>query len=271
MPLLSTVASASHRGFRSYGTSFAGPITAFGGTEYIDPTDADYKIHEFISDGIFEVTQCPDSATVEVMAVGGGGSSGAGDYGGGGAGGYVWKPNFQIGTGSWNVVIGLGGLGTFSARPAATDTVFGSPDGSSSIRALAGGSTAIGAFIDGGSGGGAVLRANNSQAGTGLQPTSASGGYGNRGGLVDNTGSWTGGGGGAGGAGSSEIGGAGRTADIRNQSGLFEVFAAGGYGTRSGTSPILLPVIRLNSGNGAYGGGSGYGQNGIVRIRYQFQ
>lgn len=259
MPLLSSIASASVRGFGAFRPSTPGSfIAASGGTIYTDPTNANYRIHEFTTSGTLTVTTVPTGSTIELMMVGGGGG---GLFGGGGAGGYVWRPTFSISEGSYFVGIGSGGA-SFS-------------NGNSTTFA---GLTAIGGGTrnsSGGSGGGGV----DGSGGAALQPTSTTGGYGNAGA------NWTGGGfdGGGGGAGSSGFvpdGGAGRTADIISSSGTFATFAQGGWGVANSVA-YELPEVVANSGNGGWGGGyddengnyinSSPGQDGIVRIRYRFQ
>lgn len=258
MPLLSTAGAASHRGFRSYGIGSSGPIEASGGNEYLDPTDVDYMIHEFTADDTFEVTECPEGATIELLAVAGGG--GGGGLSGGGAGGYIYNPEFPIGVGSWPVVIGSGGV----VEGYGVDTIFGDPFTGIGAWALGGGfgyAGFSGKGGDGGSGGGGI---GANTGGAALQPTASSPGYGNKGG--DGAGGTSGGGGGgAGSAGSNITGGSGRTADIRNPSGVFDVLAAGGYGFGG----AVLPAAQANTGNGGYAGTSG--QSGIIRIRYKFQ
>lgn len=256
MPLLATAGAASVRGFRPYSTqSAAGFISATGGTVYVDPTAADYKIHEFTSSSTFSITAAPASAAVEVMMVAGGGR---GFYAGGGAGGYIYRASLALGAGSYSVSIGAGGV---SGADAGGNTTF------AGLTAIGGG----GANQSGGSGGGGV----DANGGAGLQPTSSSGGFGNAGGNWTGSGS-DGGGGGAGGTGSVPTGGAGRTADIASSSGTYATFASGGYGNDDSQS-YALPVVVANSGNGGWGGGySGVtlgqdGQAGIVRIRYKFQ
>ena len=259
MPLLSTVGGASFRGFAAYNVVVSAPfIVATGGTVYVDPTNADYKIHQFTSSSNFVITDCPSSPTVELMMVAGGGG---GRYGGGGAGGYIWRTAFAVGLGTYSVGVGSGG-GAGGSNGG--DTTFGG------LTALGGGG---GGETAGGSGGGGV----DSNGEAGLQPTSSSGGFGNRGG------NWTafgydgagGGAGGVGGDGSSPVGGLGRTADIISSTSAFATFASGGYGNQNSVS-FALPSAVSNSGNGGWGGGYssisfGSGQAGIVRIRYKFQ
>ena len=255
MPVLSTVGGASLRAFGAFRATSASPfIVATGGTVYVDPTDADFKIHEFTTSDTFAITTSPLLSTIQLMMIGGGGGGGSG---GGGAGGYIYRPSFSIGVGSYSVVVGSGGVFSFNGG----NTTF------SGLIALGGGGT----NSQGGSGGGAI----GQSGGAGLQPTSASGGFGNKGGDWGYSEGNDGGGGGAGTAGSIPAGGAGRVADIINSSGTAQVLAQGGYGNQDSTS-FALPAVLANSGNGGWGGGySGIsfqdGQAGIVRIRYKFQ
>jgi hypothetical protein len=259
MPLLSTTGAAGARAFGLFGsTPAAAFIAATGGTVYVDSTNADYKIHQFTASSNFVITDCPPSATIELMMVAGGGG---GRYGGGGAGGYIWRPSFSVGLGTYSVSVGSGGAaGGYNGG----DTTFGG------LTAIGGGG---GGEAAGGSGGGGV----DSNGAAGLQPTSASGGYGNKGGNWT-SGGYDGAGGGAGGAGGDgtlPVGGAGRTADVISSTGSFATFASGGYGNQNSVS-FDSPAVVANSGNGGWGGGYssisfGAGQAGIVRIRYKFQ
>lgn len=183
MPLLSTTGAAGARAFGLFGTPTPAVafIAATGGTVYTDPTNADYKIHQFTSGGTFTVTSMPSGSTVQLMMVAGGGG---GSFGGGGAGGYIYRSAFSVSPGSFSVAIGAGGaVGTSGG-----DTTFGG------LTAIGGGAPST----SGGSGGGGV--ASSTSGGAGLQPTSSSGGYGNPGGIHQGTGN-DGGGGGAGGIG----------------------------------------------------------------------
>jgi len=263
MPVLSTVGAASLRAFGAFRPSAAAVsfISATGGTVYTDPSNADYKIHQFTGNGTFTVTAMPSGATVQLMMVAGGAG---GDFGGGGAGGYIYRSTFSVSPGSFSVVIGSGG----ATGQSGGDTTFGG------LTAIGGG--APGTSGVSGGGGTATLTA----GGSGLQPTSSSGGYGNAGGVYGGVG-FDGGGGGAGGTGNlPTAGGVGRTSDIISSSSTYETVAAGGYGNRFGNS-VDSPDATANSGNGGWGGGyddpSGnpisaqVGQAGIVRIRYKFQ
>ena len=139
MPVLSTVGAASLRAFGAFRpTSAASFIVATGGTVYVDPSNADYKIHQFTSDGTFTISACPVAATIQLMMVGGGGG---GQFGGGGAGGYIYRPSFSISVGSFSAVVGTGG----SSGNSGGDTTF------SGLVAIGGG---YGNEASGGSGGG---------------------------------------------------------------------------------------------------------------------
>lgn len=255
MPVLSTVGAASLRAFGAFRptSSAAQFIVATGGTVYVDPSNADYKIHQFTSSSTFTITACPVSATIQLMMVGGGGG---GLYAGGGGGGYIYRPAFSVSVGSYSAVVGAGG----GVQVSGGDTTFGG------LTALGGGSP----NNAGGSGGGG----RDAVGGAGLQPTSSSGGFGNKGANWTSFGN-DGGGGGAGGAGGLPAGGAGRTADIISSGGFYFTFATGGHGNLSSTS-YAIPNVVANSGNGGWGGGYngisfGEGQAGIIRIRYKFQ
>lgn len=293
MPVLSTVGAAS---LRSFGFGLKGAITpapspeppppppysefivATGGTVYVDPYDANYKIHQFVLNGYFRVTSCPFDATVQVMAVGGGG---AGEYGGGGAGGYVYQPAHGVSVGDLLVSVGRGAFGR--SIPAGNSAVQAYQN---QVTVALGGGTAIPlqgvTQTSGGSGAGGtdVYGENSSFAngGAGLQPTSVSGGFGNKGAPWFGTGSY-GGGGGAGSAGLEHQGGSGITAQICNSLGQFETMCRGGWGGKNGVA-YQLPTGnapgdggwggKMNDANGNYLNESG-GSDGIVRIRYKFQ
>lgn len=296
MPVLSTVGAAS---LRSFGFGLKGAITpapspeppppppvsdfivATGGSIYVDPYNANYKIHQWTSGSSnkFTVTSCPANPTVEVMVVGGGGS---GEYAGGGAGGYVYASSWLVSLGDF--LVQVGGGGTNYQVPAGNSLVQGLyyP-----LVALAGGTASPGAsdtFQSGGSGsGGSDNEERFKNGGAGLQPTSTSGGFGNRGNAWFGTGS-NGGGGGAGSTGSENQGGSGIAAQICSSSGLFETVCRGGWGTKNGVAyalPAENTISSITYGDGGWGGkmndangnylAAGAGKGGIVRIRYRFQ
>jgi hypothetical protein len=209
----------------------------------------------FTSDGTFTV---PDGITqVDVLIVagggGGGGSAGGGASGaGGGAGGVVYKEDVSVTPQSdYNITVGAGGGSTGSSSD-----LQGSNGGNSSafgFTALGGGgggSRDVGDATgkDGGSGGGAGSQATGVQ-GAGLQPGSASGGFGNDGGDSGFSGgdNASGGGGGAGG-----IGGTGQDNAYSGDGGIGRYFGhvfGDGYGE-----------------NGWFAGGGGGGNPGGDRV-----
>jgi hypothetical protein len=244
----------------------------------------------------FNVTAASPGDWVEVLVVGGGGAGGPGDTGegggGGGAGGLIYT-NLSVVVSNYPVTVGRGGAGATGNGPSekGSNSVF------AALVALGGGGvyriTPSGAADDGGSGGGAFGRSQTDfTPGTGLQPSSASGGYGNNGGAGSSASGPGGGGGGAGGQGSTSsganggAGGSGKTYDI---SGVSTNYAGGGGGAAdtSGTGGTATAGggAGATSGNGTNatpntgGGGGGangnnntyYGGNGgsgIVIVRY---
>jgi hypothetical protein len=206
---------------------------------------------------------------VEYLVVAGGGAGGNGMGGGGGAGGlihnYGGTPLSMLAATNYNLTVGAGASGTTSnTRVNGSDSTF------SSLTAIGGGggsslqmqrNVSIDAGAAGGSGGGSSSgdpspKPTNGAGGAAQQPTSASGGYGNRGG--NNPGNTQGqypggGGGGAGAAGGDGIGpnGAGGAGGIGLQvdiDGNNYYWAAGGGGDTytAGTA-----------GSGGLGGGGG--------------
>jgi hypothetical protein len=151
----------------------------------------------------------------DILIVGGGGGGGCDRAGGGGAGGLVFQTNILL-NGIINVLVGRGGIASVN------DTTTGGNGSSSSINSIialgggGGGSEQTNAN-NGGSGGGSAYSFSLSHFGTGYQPSSTSGGYGNRGGDARDLTNTTinrgcGGGGGAGTRGleaTSLVGGAG--------------------------------------------------------------
>ena len=276
-------------------------ISATGGT-IDDSSVAGYRLHVFTSDGTFEVTSGTGDVEVLVVAGGGGGGSagGTGGGGGGGAGGLIFD-TVAVSGGQYTVTVGGGGsAGSGSAGGNGGNSLF------DSLTALGGGGGAFGSGepsngVDGGSGGGArgfVVAV----GGTGLQPGSGSGGFGNDGGDTPSggTGGPGGGGGGAGSVGGDGIGTtfvAGDGGDGRDYStqfgtgvgasGLFAGGGGGGHGNNAGSSGgsatagggaggltnAVGSTGQANTGGGGGGGGSnnsngGAGGSGIIIVRY---
>lgn len=240
MPILSTAGGASARGFGAFLTSTSASfIAATGGTI---TTSGNYKIHTFTSSGTFTVVDAPVGKFLDFIVVGGGGGRR------GGGGGYVYKSGQTTSPGSYSVVVGAGGPDGAATR--AGDSSF------ASVVGLGGGNGfTVNNGQDGGSGAGGDS-GGFYNGGAGLQPTSASGGYGNAG--ASSTLSTAGGGGGAGSAASGSTGGSGRVSDIDGVT----VYSAGGNGTGSNSGAA-------NTGDG--GDKDGDGGSGVVVIRYLYQ
>ena len=236
-------ASVSNSGFKLKQVSYVRPnyMVATGGD--LITTSGSYKIHTFTTVGTssFTISNVGNTTGIECLIVAGGGGGGYGSGGGGGAGGVIYSSSYSISTGSYNVVIGDGGLGnTGSSVPTSIND--GKNSTFATLTALGGGGAGgSGASThlanSGGSGGG--LGHSTGTVGTGLQPSSTSGGYGNSGALGSGSPPYNaGGGGGAGGAGSSGGGTVGR----------------GGIGI---TNAFInsIQIGELSSGNYYIGGG----------------
>ena len=197
--------------------------------------------------------------TANVLMVAGGGSGGSYNTGGGGAGGLVYKQNESISTGTKTIIVGNGGAskaipsGLRDGLPGINTTFL-------TYTAIGGGAHGDGASDDktGGSGG-AGAGVSSSDA---LQPSSASGGFGNQGGTNDSDRAG-GGGGGAGGVGgngnrntTAGYGGIGKYYGnfFGNNYGEKGWFSGGGGG---GDSDLHHSSTRGIGGKG--GGGSGVG------------
>jgi len=260
-----------------------------------------YKIHTFTTVGtssfIVYSTGISPYNTIQNLIVGGGGASGAGPFesqygsGGGGAGGVFYNSYPLISVGTYNVIIGDGGL------PSATVGAPGNNGNNSSfnnLTAIGGGGGAYERFagngngIDGGSGGGGV---GPGIAGLGLQPSQSgdSGlyGYGNNG-MAGNGGAGNGGGGGgAGFAPTSSVGGDGLSFNFET----IEYYGGGGAGGVPGLGISVAGGLggggNIDNGSsnpgvdGTGGGGAGInsqissggkkGGSGIVKIKYQYK
>lgn len=104
-------------GFSTFALPTGGTVTTIG-------TD---RIHTFTTNGTFSTSQPLYGA--RVLVVGGGGGGGFNGGGGGGAGGYYHNPSLTLGTGTYPVTIGGGGLGSTSAAATGatgSSTIFGS-------------------------------------------------------------------------------------------------------------------------------------------------
>lgn len=208
------------------------------------------------------IIQSPIPLTFLVVA--GGGSGGRADGypgmgGGGGAGGLI-ETTANVSASSLTVTVGAGGaagapVGSNGANTTVTGTginlvaIGGGRGGWYNSSGLAG--------ADGGSGGGGGTSQGNggSAAGAGLQPASASGGYGNNG---ANGGSYEpGSGGGAGGAGVSNGSAPGRSVTVP------------GYGAVTYAAALIYNNGGTNTGEGSgYYSGARTGGSGVAFLWY---
>ncbi len=236
-------------------------VAASGGTV---TTSGDYKIHTFLADGSFTVSDVghpAGSTTVEYLVVAGGGGGGRGaNAGAAGAGAGGLRTNFPspatggfaVSATGYPITVGDGGAGTSSPS---TSGGSGSSSIFSSITSAGGGGG--GGYqqdgISGGSGGGAGSQ-NNPPGGTGNTPP-VSPSQGNNGGPGGPGGPEYCGGGGGGhsqagetgrGPGPGTYGGAGTQVNIDGNN----YYWAGGGGGPSWNNPSP-------GGNGGIGGGGG--------------
>lgn len=72
--------------------------------------DGDYRVYTFTNNGTITVT---GDSVVDVLLVGGGGGGGSGltGGGGGGAGGFLYKTNYVLTNGTYQIAVGDGGAG----------------------------------------------------------------------------------------------------------------------------------------------------------------
>jgi hypothetical protein len=206
----------------------------------------------------------PLSITYLVVAGGGGGGAagGTGGVAGGGAGGVIVSSSI-LSQGTYPVTIGGGG-----ARGAnGTNSTFLSK---TALGGGQGGDIGVEEGSNGGSGGGAWISLGGDiyTPGTGLQPTSTDGGYGNGGssGIRFGPGNFYGGSGGGAGSAASSTGAGGGIAPAEFQNLGYIDFSYGGPGQYS------LGVYANGGSTTASGSGGFYnaaGKNGIVIIKYQ--
>ena len=277
----------------SFGGSASADNTGQGGTiTYTDSTGSNavttppyiggFVVHTFTTN---DTLTLPSAVSANVLVVAGGGGGGANYGDGGGAGGLIYM-NLSLGATTYPVAIGAGGAG------ASLNSNTGGSDGTNStfgalLTALGGGGGGDGYLgntpgQDGGSGGGGGGGSSGFGAGTGLQPSSASGGFGNNG-YTHGDGSVYGGGGGAGAAATSNNGGAGLQYAI---SGASTYYAGGGGGIApqglgglggggNGAAGDLHGGANGTANSGGGGGGAqrgtgGTGGSGIVIVQYPY-
>ncbi|MFN6017170.1 MAG: beta strand repeat-containing protein [Verrucomicrobiota bacterium] len=216
----------------------------------------------------------------EYLIVGGGGGGGGGGYnggglaggGGGGEAGVVSAGSSSITSGSYNIVVGAGGLGGGGGQEGSWwNGDFGAYGSSSSAFGVtsAGGSGAWGAAMDtsttwsdGTGGWGAWNRSNSG----GAKSSSVGGGGGGGAGSF-----------GVGGAASGSTGGVGGTGTTDSLTGSSQTYGVGGAGGTGNSSNVVGATGAANTGNGGGGGGGtssgaaksgGAGGSGLVVVRY---
>ena len=228
--------------------------------------DGNYAVITFLANTTLNVSFLITNATIMVIGGGGGGGGATGNVGaggGGGAGGYQYNTSFNIPVGSYNVVIGAGGLAGASGTP----SVNGTNGQTSSFLNI----TSIG----GGGGGNATKNGGRGGAGGGGgggNPFNTIGGVGIQGfngGAGANAASGAGGGG-SGTAGQTGInvnsaagkGGNGTANGINGNASIR--WAAGGGGGCSGACAVVTNGGLDGGANGGRGSttGAGNGTNG---------
>ena len=254
----------------------AANIVASGGVE---TSISGYRIHTFNKNGTFTLSSAPGGATFDVLMVAGGGGGGTGNgnnsaHPAGGAGGLIYRTGQSLTAGTYPVVVGAGGAGAPGNPSSGTFGGTGVNTTFNGLTALGGGGGVAAQYNvnpgqPGGSGGGAQHSDNgNNVGGAGLQPASASGGFGNKGGDAPISGQggpcWVGGGGGGAGAaganGTANVGGEGGIGRQYEISGISRYYAGGGGGGTSKTNDASNCLDNPPGGLG--GGGIGGGKFG---------
>ena len=221
-----------------------------------------YKIHTFISNGTFTVT---DAGNVEALVVAGGGGgnigeNGAGDGGGGGGGGggAILNSSYPVTNQAYTIVVGSGGANANNGTNSSFDAINTRGGGSGA----SGGLGASNPGKAGGSGGG------GGRAGIWGLGTS---GQGNNGG--NSSASNGGGGGGKGGLASGRTGGVGQAYTINGTSITYSAGGYGGWGNSTNGTGLAGTNGTGNGGGGGDNGGvsnrvGGRGGDGVIIIRY---
>jgi hypothetical protein len=250
-------------------------FNAFGGNEKIVTNNL--IVHKFYNDGVFSIVPYPnqnfDYAEINFLLVAGGGGGGAFDGGGGGGGGQVKFSSYKFPAGSYDIVIGSGGLTGLNGKDTSIPKIGIKTNGGGG-----GGSAFTNNAKTGGNGGGAGGRSNSLGA-IGLGGNNGGASIGNVGG---------GGGGGAGERGQSvptvengislNAGRGGDGAIITYDGGLtYNAYGGGGAGDPF-TNQIVQPSVGggggtnnkngvANTGGGGAGNG-GMGGKGVCIISY---
>ena len=238
------------------GIGYIPPTLSSGGTVTVNGL---YRVHSFTTVGTTQFTLSgPASVQAQLLVVGGGGGCGnsGGTAGGGGAGGLIFLSTLTLTSAGSPYTVTVGAGGSYNVSPgtggAGSNSVFGT------YTALGGG---YGGHVQaggaGGSGGGST---DGLAIGAALQPTSASGGFGNPGGGSAASPVYgAGGGGGAGGAGATGTTSTGANGGVGMQitiGGSTAYYAGGGGGGANGGGAGLG-----GAGGGGNASSSGSGAN----------
>ncbi len=270
----STSCNAGYMGTINY-TCNDGDFQPTGGSCSVSPSctggtvtnpSAGVTVHTFTSNGTFN---CTYEKVAQILVIGGGGGGGGNGGGGGGGGGVVYKSSINIGSGSYNVVVGAGGSGVLNT------TTSGANGKNSSIN-ISGVEAAVG-------GGGGVSRDSGGAASTGGSGGGGGGGnipqrtfgvgtsgqgYDGGSGVESGCNAAGGGGGGGGSAGSNaavSVGGNGGNGYENLISGASVIYSSGGGGGRTCNSGGSVGSGGYGAGNGSFGAGiaaTGYGSGG---------
>ncbi|MBO7206318.1 MAG: DUF2341 domain-containing protein, partial [Kiritimatiellae bacterium] len=261
------------------------------------PENVQNKVYSFKDGGSGTLFNLPKAVKADILVVGGGGAGAnpgnatilQGGAGGGGAGGMIEALGVYLEAGSYDIIVGNGGIspesqGNGGNGESSKILLFGA----AKYEAIGGGGGGIKTSgNNGGSGGGG---SRTGDGGIATQQTSSYGGFGSSGGKGSNYQAGAGGGG-AGGIGgattATNVGGFGGEGKSSSVGGVEVMYAAGGGGgTRAGASAAMggsgiggnggyangaATNGRKNTGSGGGGGRlnepGGNGGSGIVIIR----
>ena len=250
------------------------PISATGGTI---TTVGNYKVHSFTSSGSFQITS--GSGSVEYLVIGGGSGGGRFVGGGGGAGRHI-SGSISIGSGTYPITVGTGGLGATvhnNRGGAGTSSEFHTIIATSGGQGGAYGQAATGLGNGGGAASGSNGAVGTDFTGGNGAVDSGGGGAGSGGNGTNATGGTQGGNGGVGTANSitgssvTRAGGGGGAAEF---SGAGTGTNGGGNGSVSNNNASNATGVGSGGGgsrdSGAQGGNGGNGSDGIVIVKYDY-
>jgi hypothetical protein len=249
-----TFALASGQSLPS-GISLNSSTGVISGTLPTVASDTTYNFIVNVTDGVNTIGRSFSfiskyAIIVEALVVAGGGAGSGFGGGGGGAGGLFYSSSYGLNSGSLTVAVGAGGTSN-----GATTGNNGADSQLATIVALGGGTSgwdgAANGFAGGSGGGAGTIGSGVGTGGAATQPSSASGGFGFKGGDISDM-NFAAGGGGAGGEGQAgSSGGAGGIGKQYSITGTATYYAGGGGGgARSGN-------LRGQTAGGAGGGGTG--------------